>query len=175
MKTNIAILAVVSSLLLPIRGPAQSTVPWSAISTGSLVSSSPTTIVRSVVGQGFVGIMQGANTLIETGFLADTLFRMLVASVAERGVLPKEYALLQNYPNPFNPSTTIKYELPRASDVTLCIFDVLGREVSMLLNDRRDAGVHAVKFDGSNLTSGVYFYRLRAGDFAQTKKLLILR
>jgi hypothetical protein len=175
MKTKISILAVVSSLLLPFRGPAQSTVPWSAISMGFVVSSSPTTIVTSVVGQGFVGMMLGANTIVETGFLADTLFRTAVTSVAEGGVVPTEFALRQNYPNPFNPSTTIRFELPKTSHVSLTVYDVLGREVVMLVQDEKDAGVHEVRFDGSNLASGVYFYRLQAGDFVRTNKLVILR
>jgi hypothetical protein len=89
--------------------------------------------------------------------------------------LPKEYALRQAYPNPFNPSTTIKYELPKSSEVRLIVFDMLGREVSVLVNERRDAGVHEVKFDGRGLSSGVYFYRLQAGDFVQTKKLLLMQ
>jgi photosystem II stability/assembly factor-like uncharacterized protein len=91
------------------------------------------------------------------------------------GELPSEMVLSQNYPNPFNPSTTIRYELPSASHVNLRMFDILGREVSVLVNERRDAGVHEVRFDGSNLASGVYFYRLQAGDFTQTKRLLLLR
>jgi hypothetical protein len=89
--------------------------------------------------------------------------------------VPKGIVLRQNYPNPFNPSTTIKFELPRTSQVNLSVFESLGREVSVLVNDRRDAGVHEVKFDGSNLAGGVYFYRLQAGDFVQTRKLLLLR
>ena len=89
--------------------------------------------------------------------------------------LPTQYSLLQNYPNPFNPSTTIKYELPNSSVVRLSVYDILGREVSVLVNERREAGVHEVKFDGSNLASGVYFYRLQAGDFVQSKKLAVLK
>jgi hypothetical protein len=89
--------------------------------------------------------------------------------------LPREFLLSQNYPNPFNPSTTIRMELPRSSVVRLSVYDVLGREVSVLVNDRKNAGVHEVKFDGSNLASGVYFYRLTAGDFVQSKKLLLLK
>jgi hypothetical protein len=80
----------------------------------------------------------------------------------------------QNYPNPFNPTTTMKYELPKSSVVTLGVFDMLGREVSVLVNERMDAGFHEVKFDGSNLVRGVYFYRLRAGDFVTTKRLTVL-
>ncbi len=81
----------------------------------------------------------------------------------------------QDYPNPFNPSTTIKYELPMSSEVKLSVFDVLGREVSVLVNERRDAGVHEVTFDASGGSSGVYFYRMIAGSFTETKKLLLVR
>jgi hypothetical protein len=89
--------------------------------------------------------------------------------------LPGGYVLSQNYPNPFNPSTTIKFELPKTTVVRLSVYDLLGREVSVLVNDKRDAGVHEVKFDGANLASGAYFYRMQAGDFTLTKRLLLLR
>jgi hypothetical protein len=88
---------------------------------------------------------------------------------------PTEFILKQNYPNPFNPSTTIKYELPKSTNVRLSMFDMLGREVSVLVNEKRDAGVHEVTFDAPGFSSGVYFYRIRAGDFVQSKKLLILK
>jgi hypothetical protein len=89
--------------------------------------------------------------------------------------LPEEFSLTQNYPNPFNPSTTIRYELPHASRVSLKVYNMLGQQVATLVNETKDAGIHEVKFDNSNLTSGVYFYRLEAGDFVQTKKLAILK
>jgi hypothetical protein len=89
--------------------------------------------------------------------------------------LPGQFQLLQNYPNPFNPGTTIKYDLPKATHVSLTVYDLLGRELSVLVNERRDAGVYEVKFDGSNLASGVYFYYLQAGSFVDTKALLLLR
>jgi hypothetical protein len=91
------------------------------------------------------------------------------------GAHRERIVLYQNYPNPSNPNTTITYELPRALQVVLSVYDILGREVSVLVNDRRDAGVHEVKFDGSNLASGVYFYRIQAGSFVQTRKLLLVR
>lgn len=89
--------------------------------------------------------------------------------------LPTQFSLNQNYPNPFNPSTNIKFELPKSSVVRLSVFDMLGREVSVLVNERRNAGVYEVKFDGSNLASGVYFYRLQAGDYVASKKMLVLK
>jgi hypothetical protein len=95
--------------------------------------------------------------------------------VPPTGGVPSAYALYQNYPNPFNPSTTIKFELPRTAYVTLGVYDILGRQVSVLVNERRNAGIHEVKFDGSGLSSGVYFCRIEAGSFVQTRKLLLLR
>lgn len=85
------------------------------------------------------------------------------------------YQLNQNYPNPFNPSTVISYQLPTAGFVTLNIYDVLGREVRTLVNQREHAGNYSVTFDAHHLPSGVYFYRLQAGTYTQTKKLLLLK
>ena len=99
----------------------------------------------------------------------------LITSVEGGTTAPASYLLEQNFPNPFNPSTTIKYELPKSSTVKLIVYDLLGREVSLLVNERRDAGVYEVKFDGLTLASGVYVYRLQAGDFVQSRKLTILK
>lgn len=89
--------------------------------------------------------------------------------------IPTSFALLQNYPNPFNPATTIAYELPQDSDVRLVIYDALGREVAVLVKARKAAGYHKVTFDATSLASGVYFYRLEAGEFVQSKKLLLVK
>jgi hypothetical protein len=89
--------------------------------------------------------------------------------------VPQQYLLSQNYPNPFNASTTIKFGLPKASQVNLSVFDMVGRKVSVSVNEKKDVGVHDVKFDASTLESGVYFYRLQAGDITQTKRRLLLR
>ena len=88
---------------------------------------------------------------------------------------PTAFALAQNYPNPFNPTTVVRYQLPVVSDVKLVVYELLGREVIVLVNERRDAGSYEVKFDGAGLASGVYLYRLQAGDFVLTRKLLLLR
>ena len=89
--------------------------------------------------------------------------------------LPKIFELSQNYPNPFNPSTTIQYDLPKASFVTLKVYNILGQEVATLVNEKREAGRYGVEFDGSKLTSGVYFYRLVTGDFGSTKKFILIK
>ena len=100
----------------------------------------------------------------------------VASDVSERPAgVPTRMALAQNYPNPFNPSTTIRYALSAAAEVRLGVFDMLGREVSVLVSDRREAGVHEVTFDASGLPSGVYLYRLTAGEFTQTRRLVLVR
>jgi photosystem II stability/assembly factor-like uncharacterized protein len=86
--------------------------------------------------------------------------------------LPAAFSISQNYPNPFNPSTVISYQLPITSHVSLKIFDLLGREVATLVNEEKRAGSYEVTFNAQNLSSGVYFYQLRSGEFVQTKKLI---
>jgi len=88
---------------------------------------------------------------------------------------PKEFKLEQNYPNPFNPSTTIQYQLPQDARVTLKVYDILGSEVATLVNEEHEAGYKEVQFNGSNLASGMYVYRLQAGDYVSTKKMMLLK
>jgi hypothetical protein len=120
---------------------------------------------------------KGVNTMAKQGFK----IRDLASTEIPTNTTPKS-----SWGNRFNgnsgfafkfpyDNTTIKFELPRASQVNLSVYDILGREVSLLVNGKREAGVHEVKFDGSNLASGVYFYRLQAGDFVQTRTILLLR
>ncbi len=94
--------------------------------------------------------------------------------------VPTEFTLFQNYPNPFNPSTVIKYQIPNSNtqisnNVTLKVYDILGREVATLVNEQRKAGYYEVEFDGSNLTSGIYFYRIQAGQFVEIKKMVLVK
>jgi hypothetical protein len=88
---------------------------------------------------------------------------------------PVAFSLEQNYPNPFNPVTTIRFGLARTVNVNLTIYDILGRRVTVLVNERLGSGDHEVKFDGTQLASGVYIYRIKAGDFIRARKLLLLR
>jgi hypothetical protein len=89
--------------------------------------------------------------------------------------IPIKFELFQNYPNPFNPSTTIQYEIPELSLVTMKVYDVLGNEVAILINEERLAGRYEVEFDGNSLTSGIYFFRLQAGSFVETKKMILIK
>lgn len=90
-------------------------------------------------------------------------------------VVPSQIQLLQNYPNPFNPSTQITYTLAKRSTVALIVYDLLGREVSTLVNEIKEAGTYTVTLNGAKLSSGVYFYRLQSGSFVQTKKMVLLK
>jgi hypothetical protein len=100
-----------------------------------------------------------------------------VTAVIERtnALVPGKPELQQNYPNPFNPSTVIDYSLPGSSHVILKIYDVLGREVRTLVDVKQNAGSHNIIFQAADLPSGVYFYRLQAGAYSETKKLLLLK
>jgi len=89
--------------------------------------------------------------------------------------IPEAYSLGQNYPNPFNPATTISFALPEASHVKLTVFDLQGRVVSELVNGMRDAGVHEVTWDAGDLSSGLYFYRINAGDFSSVRKMVLVK
>jgi hypothetical protein len=105
---------------------------------------------------------------------SDVVQLSVVTSVGGEA-MPTVYALEQNYPNPFNPTTTISYQLPAASHVTLVVFDVLGRQVATLVNGVREAGHYKESFDAAKLGSGVYFYQLRAGDQTFLKKMLVVK
>jgi hypothetical protein len=85
------------------------------------------------------------------------------------------YTLLQNYPNPFNPSTSIQYAISSTQFVTLKVYDLLGREVATLINEENNPGNYAVEFNASQLSSGIYFYKLQAGDFVETKKMILIK
>ena len=103
------------------------------------------------------------------------VFDATATGVEEQLTAPVRFALEQNYPNPFNPSTTIRYSLPERSPVSVKVFDALGREVAELVRGEQVAGVHEARFDGANLASGVYYCRMQAGNFSDTRKLLLMK
>jgi len=89
--------------------------------------------------------------------------------------IPERFLIAQNYPNPFNPSTKIKYQIPELSFVTLKVFDFLGNEIATLVNEEKPVGSYEVNFSATALPSGVYFYRLQAGSFIETKKMVLMK
>jgi hypothetical protein len=127
------------------------------------------------------------NTLTCDGFYVDDI--SILSYSGPSGIKeipepsPESFVLQQNFPNPFNPTTTINWQLPEGSEATLKVYDILGREVATLVNEYRPAGKYETEFNaaslpsrqGSALTSGVYFYQLKAGSFVETKKMLLLK
>ena len=125
---------------------------------------------------GKIYIMAGTSDLKTGGWHTwefDPAFQ--TEDVEEERNSPTAYELMQNFPNPFNPQTAIRYALPHRSHVMLAVCNMLGQQIATLLNGEIDAGYHFVQFDASNLASGVYFYRLQAGSYTETRKLVLMR
>ena len=110
--------------------------------------------------------------IIEGEFYGDSTV-LIIEQINSRN--KNEFALYNNYPNPFNPSTTIRYQIPDRSLVTLKVCNILGREVAILINEEKTAGTYELTWNAENLPSGVYFYRIQAGEFIQTKKMILLK
>jgi 5-hydroxyisourate hydrolase-like protein (transthyretin family) len=89
--------------------------------------------------------------------------------------IPQRHVLYQNYPNPFNPTTVISFQSPVANHIRIMVYDLLGREVAVLMDEKKEPGRYEVRFDGKNLASGVYLYRMQAGQYVETRKLLLIR
>jgi hypothetical protein len=130
----------------------------------------PTQAQRGVWWPLVIGVRDYADTVRTTSRLATA-----AVSVEVEGKVPTEYTLFQNYPNPFNPSTVIKYGIPKESMVSLKIFNSIGEEIATLVNRMQHAGYYKYEFDASKLNSGIYFYRLQAGDFVSIKKMMYIK
>ncbi len=141
---------------------------------GFSIDNEPVASFNSLV----VGITDGgtATSMHLSDVQATITDKIIETDVDEiSSVIPTSYELGQNYPNPFNPSTTIEFALPKNSNVKLVVYDILGSEVTTLINNQFNAGYHKVNFSAANLASGIYFYTLKAGDFVSTKKLVLLK
>ena len=120
------------------------------------------------------------NQYIFAGTMASSIWRRPLSQVVtgieeETNLQPKEFSLNQNYPNPFNPSTCIQYQVSSISQVTLKVYDLLGNEVAVLVNEEQPAGTYEVEFSAEGLTSGIYFYQLQAGSLSETKKMILMK
>lgn len=147
------------------------TIPIEIVSL-SLVSTDPIVVsgnYRVTAEVKFVDDMVPQNNYTES------FFRVGTTGVGVDNEIPTDFALSQSYPNPFNPTTTIEYHIPISIFVKLSVRDILGREIAILVNENKSVGKHRVKFDASNLPAGVYFYRMQAGKFQETRKLILLK
>jgi hypothetical protein len=138
---------------------------------------------RSVVASDFdqdgktdIAIVSSVDVGVDSLFVLYNLGGGIVGiQEQETGEIPTSFSLAQNFPNPFNPTTTIQFSLPQAGDVTLKIYNLLGEEVKTLVNEYKELGNHSVQFNANSLASGIYFYRIQAGSFVETKKMILLK
>jgi hypothetical protein len=173
-KLKMGIVLLIISIL-PIPSFAQnSQVSWSSFNGGFGVSNSGDTKVTSSAGIPFAGSSANGSSSILSGFLAN--HSLLITDIEyDQEIIPTVYKLNQNYPNPFNPSTIINYQIPEGGFVSLKIYDILGNEISTLVNEEKAVGNYKATFDASKLASGVYIYQLKAANFVDTKKMILLR
>lgn len=123
------------------------------------------TIAADKTNNGNDGIINGAAWIVSG----------ITLPVENESVLPDKFRLSQNYPNPFNPTTTIQYSISQLSSVTLKVYDVLGNEIAILINEEKERGVYMINFHASDFASGIYFYELREGNFVTTRKMILIK
>ena len=143
----------------------------------SFISSGPYSLeVNEGIELGFaIAAGKDLEDFLNNTELAKQKYELTVVSVKENKTIPNLFSLSQNYPNPFNPTTKISYSIPHTITATLKVYDVLGREITTLVNGEKSAGNYEVDFDASKLASGIYIYQLRAGNFTSSKKMLLLK
>jgi len=145
------------------------------VGNGAATISGSSNVSSVTIGQPIIG--NTSNTLHSNNIGFWYQYTEIISDVEEKlsNEIPIEFQLYQNYPNPFNPSTTIRYGLPKESKVSLEVYNILGERVTQLVNQQLKAGYHEVEFNNSSHSSGIYFYRIQAGDFVETKKMILLK
>ncbi len=166
---------LVFSVVIHKQAEAQVQVSESVFGNGGATISNGSNRILGTLGQTVIGRSSNASNVSNAGFWYQSVDFITSVEQIENEVLPKEFRLEQNYPNPFNPSTTIQFALPKRSEVMLKIFDLLGREVATLVDEELQPGEYKVVFEAEALSSGVYFYRINAEGFVQTRKLTLLK
>jgi uncharacterized protein YkwD len=139
---------------------------------GPFLNNSGTSDAEGTLG---VGLSSSFGSTILVCLVIDPKADYMLSVGTEVASVPRGPSLEQNYPNPFNPSTVIRYGLPSKSHVSLTLFNTLGQQVAVLQNGEQDAGYHEVKFDAAGMASGEYFYRIQAGVYVETRKLLLIK
>jgi len=154
---------------------AQNNIPVNIISSGGEKSSSASFILRSTVGEPFIGKSINATNQQNIGFWYVYKQSTITEVEKEDEIIPTVFKLEQNYPNPFNPSTIIKFAVPERSSVLIKIYDILGGEVITLVNEEMDSGWYRREFNASGYSTGVYIYRMQAGNYISTKKMILVK
>jgi hypothetical protein len=154
---------------------AQNQIPVSVVSSGGENSSSTVFILCSTVGEAFIGKTISSANQLNIGFWYVYEQSIVTDVQKDDEIIPAVYKLEQNYPNPFNPTTIIKFGVPERSKVVLKLYDILGKEIITLLNEEMEAGWYRKEFNGTEYASGIYIYRLNAGSYTNTKKMILVK
>ena len=135
--------------------------------------------IFSTVGIPIMGISTNSMIKVNSGkdYIKNNFLELgkIAGENRNEPYLPKAFKLYENYPNPFNPETIIKYEIAEYSLINITLFDILGNKIETLLSEEKPAGVYTLEFNAANLPSGIYFYRISAGPFVKTKKMMLLK
>lgn len=174
---KIIINAILILLLLSVGISAQTESKWQAIGASGGIAGDTQNDTKSMAGFISGGTSDDGSNNHWAGLRFKTTFEV---DVENEILLPMEYTLCQNYPNPFNPTTRIEYSLARHSNVTLTIYNILGQKVNKIVDSDQEAGKHIVNWNGLDdngieTASGIYFYKIIAGDFTKAKKMLLLK
>ncbi len=150
-------------------------VSWSTFDMGFASPTGGNAQAISAIGQGFAAPAGSGNARVHSGFLASLMATGTTSVPGSEGGIPAAFSLSQNFPNPFNPSTNIQFSIVNRQLTIVTVLDLLGREVKTLVNEVKEPGTYTVNFDGSNLASGIYFYKLTAGEFVRVCKMILIR
>jgi len=180
-KLILNIIFVLVLILIPTQFVrSQYQIPYSVIGSGGNLSANSEYTLYSNAGEPFIGHSSNTSHNQYEGFWY-LYYEDVIVTVEDDLTMPATFKLEQNYPNPFNPTTIIKFGVPERSNVVLKIYDILGGEVATLVNEEKSSGAYEIEFDASKLSSGVYFYQLKAtsnggqaGEFIQTKKMILI-
>lgn len=182
---NPLIVSITDTLGFPVHGSIVTFTNTSTSVNGSSLTRS--TIISDLNGKAssnfILGSLPGTYNISATaqGLKGSPINFQVTAKSKPLGVeinsnqFPKEFILYEAYPNPFNPTTKIKYGIPRGSHIVIRIYDIIGKEISTLVNQELEAGYYEINFNGTNLSSGIYFYKIQADDYTQTKKMILLK
>ncbi len=157
-----------------------SVIPWSSFNTGTGISTDENTAVVSATGEVLIGISEGEDIRTVSGFVVVLQRVQSTVAIDETNALPSAYALHQNYPNPFNPSTTLLFDLPAATDIRIVVYDLLGREVVQLVEQRLEPGYHQLVWNGRDrrgreVPTGMYIVLMTTPEYSKSIKMLLLK
>ena len=145
------------------------------LGSGGAIISNSNHILSLTIAQPIIGNTSNTLNTSNIGFWYQ--YAKTITDVEDRWMfeIPKQFELHQNYPNPFNPTTVIRYGIPKESTVKLVVYNILGEMVKTLIENKQKAGSYEVNFNASNLATGIYIYRIQAGDFVETKKMVLMK